>query len=208
MEQIYKKLYTIQKDGINLPKDTPVNTGKFTYYYFTLDKLMEVLRPILEKHKLLVFHQMIDGEMITRLVDTENPAQVISSCFPIQKEIEPQKVGSAITYGKRYNLGQIFNIITDEDDDGLKASTKPKTTHQDAHSTTSTPKTINGTPTCSHCGVDAVISPRTKNYYCPKFKEHPAGYVPLNYPNTPAKQIDEDNEAMREFEESLSDIEN
>lgn len=205
MKELYTKLYTIQKEGLNIAKNATADVGKFSYDYLTLDKLMETLRPILEKHKLLVFHQMISGEMITRLVDTENPEQIVSSCFPIQKEIEPQKAGSAVTYGKRYNLGQIFNILTDADDDGAKASTKPKTTHQEAHSTVSTPNTT-GTPTCSNCNIEAVISKRTGKWYCPKFKNHPEGYIALNYPNAPVKQIDGDEDAVQKFNEAMDDV--
>lgn len=41
---------------------------------------------------------------------------------------DPQKLGSCISYAKRYNLAQIFNIITDRDDDANAASTPAKTT--------------------------------------------------------------------------------
>lgn len=203
MKELYTKLYIIQKEGLNIAKNATADVGKFSYDYLTLDKLMEVLRPILEKHKLLVFHQMIAGEMITRLVDTENPEQIVSSCFPIQKEIEPQKVGSAITYGKRYNISQIFNILTDADDDGAKASTKPKTAHQEAHHEVSAQKTT-GTPTCSNCKIDAVPNRSGNGMHCPKFKSHPQGaYIPLIYPNAPVKDIDEDDDAVQKFNEAM-----
>jgi hypothetical protein len=41
---------------------------------------------------------------------------------------DPQKLGSCISYAKRYNLAQIFNIITDRDDDANAASTPTKNT--------------------------------------------------------------------------------
>ena len=41
---------------------------------------------------------------------------------------DPQGIGSAITYGKRYSLSSILGIVADEDDDGNQASSPtPKT---------------------------------------------------------------------------------
>lgn len=47
--------------------------------------------------------------------------------FPFAQS-DPQKMGSAITYAKRYLLTTVFNVIAEEDDDGNAASgntTKP-----------------------------------------------------------------------------------
>lgn len=42
-------------------------------------------------------------------------------------DITPQAQGSAITYMRRYALGAILGLATEEDDDGNEASTAPKT---------------------------------------------------------------------------------
>jgi hypothetical protein len=39
---------------------------------------------------------------------------------------DPQGLGSAITYQRRYALGAILNLNIDEDDDGNQASAKPQ----------------------------------------------------------------------------------
>lgn len=41
--------------------------------------------------------------------------------FPFAQS-DPQKMGSAITYAKRYLLTTVFNVIAEEDDDGNEAS--------------------------------------------------------------------------------------
>jgi hypothetical protein len=61
---------------------------------------------------------------VTCVVDTES-GEMLQSMFPMIQSNDPQKIGSCISYGKRYNIGQIFNIITDRDDDGNEAS-KPE----------------------------------------------------------------------------------
>ena len=44
-------------------------------------------------------------------------------CMPLAKN-DPQGVGSAITYGRRYGLAAIVGIVADDDDDGNAASAK------------------------------------------------------------------------------------
>ena len=51
----------------------------------------------------------------TSVYDIESE-EAIKSSFPITNP-DPQKFGSAMTYGKRYNLSALLNIVSDEDDD-------------------------------------------------------------------------------------------
>ena len=68
--------------------------------------------------QIAIYHAMRDdGVLVTTLYDCEDDTK-LESCFPRIESQDPQKLGSAITYGKRYNLGQLLNIVTDEDDDG------------------------------------------------------------------------------------------
>ena len=119
---VYKNLFEIQQAGLKFTKDTE---GVFNSKYVTLDALNEKLLPELKKHKLVVLHQTQETEkgfvVKTFIVDTEDGSSVASE-FPLSAELEPQKAGGAISYAKRYNLGQLFNIITDEDDDGAASS--------------------------------------------------------------------------------------
>ena len=41
----------------------------------------------------------------------------MSSEFTVNDITDPQQLGKVITYGRRYNLTSIFNILADEDDD-------------------------------------------------------------------------------------------
>jgi len=48
-----------------------------------------------------------------------------TSSTPSKDATDPQKLGSAITYARRYALGAILSLNIDEDDDGQKAATAP-----------------------------------------------------------------------------------
>jgi hypothetical protein len=42
--------------------------------------------------------------------------------MPVSKQNDPQAVGSAITYAKRYALAGVLGLNIDDDDDGNKAA--------------------------------------------------------------------------------------
>jgi len=98
----------------------------------TLDNIVDTLNPELIKNWLLVTHFIQNGNLVTRIADIETEEE-LESFFPMNAT-DPQKVGSEITYWKRYNLVALFNICADEDDDWNKASTS-----NDNHSQVSEP---------------------------------------------------------------------
>ena len=59
--------------------------------------------------------------VLTRLLHTSG--QWIESACPIPNAPDMQKMGSAITYARRYSLSAICGIAADEDDDANAAST-------------------------------------------------------------------------------------
>jgi len=113
---IYKKLFEIQGLAIKKGSDNPFFKSK----YSSLDDIMEKLLPILKENNLVLTHYTKDGAVCTELVDVES-GEKITSCISLG-EGTPQQKGGEITYYKRYNTGQIFNITTEEDDDANRAS--------------------------------------------------------------------------------------
>jgi hypothetical protein len=75
----------------------------------------------------------LDNTVIVETILTHTSGQWIQSelALPLLKA-DPQGVGSAITYGRRYGLAAIIGIVADVDDDGNAASGKstkqPETT--------------------------------------------------------------------------------
>jgi len=116
-----QKLLEVQKKLLTFNKDW--NNPHFKAKYLTLDNLLEKLLPICNELDLLVYHRMEDNQVITIV---KSDKEEIKSVFTIIDFSNPQKIWSAITYAKRYNLWQIFNIVTDDDDDWNKASEKSK----------------------------------------------------------------------------------
>lgn len=114
-----EKMFEIQKLHLKFPK----TTEGYNYKYVPLDEMWEKLVAVLDERNLLVVHQTVNKEVQTKVIDTESDEFEVSS-MPLPENLDPQKLGSAITYYRRYNLMQLFNLMAEDDDDG--ASTKPK----------------------------------------------------------------------------------
>ena len=120
---IYKKLYKVQKEIGAISKDStnPFYKSK----YFDINSLIKQLMPILEKHNLLLLQPISEGSQYSKIVDVDNGDSVESSLsLPI--DLDAQKIGSAITYYRRYTLQSLLGLQA-EDDDGNNASIPLKT---------------------------------------------------------------------------------
>lgn len=118
---LHTKLLEIQKKMMKYGKTA--SNPFFKSKYLTLDHLLEKLLPICNEMDILIYHSTENNEVVTTIESYEDGSRYgLKSKFPIGNVSDPQKIGSAITYAKRYNLWQLFNIVTDDDDDGNKAS--------------------------------------------------------------------------------------
>ena len=114
MKELFSKMLEFQKLNLSVEKN-----AKNPFYksdYITLDNLVSVITPHLNTLWLVLFHYTENREVKTSITDADTGKSIVSS-FPLPDTLEPQKVGSAISYGKRYNIGQLLNIRTDVDDD-------------------------------------------------------------------------------------------
>jgi hypothetical protein len=98
------------------------NNPYFRSKYANLDTdILPALNPLLQKHGLTVIHYtdiVENGKVIltTVVIDTETGATIESS-LPITKT-KVQEIGAEITYFRRYNIGQLFNLQLGDDVDG------------------------------------------------------------------------------------------
>lgn len=127
----------------------------FKSKYADLAEVWGVLREPLSKHNLAVI-QTTNGDgtkvvVITRLVHSSGE-WVKGSLTLKPMKMDPQGIGSAITYARRYALAAICGVVQ-EDDDANSAS--GKTLNQNQKSTQSTPPKQNKpvTPTVSKTQV-------------------------------------------------------
>ena len=175
---MYKKIQQVQQKIGKLSKDktNPFYKSK----YLDINGLLEQLQPILDEVGLVVTQPLtnIDGKPAIRTVvcDIENE-KMIDDVIVLPDLQDPQKMGSAITYYRRYALQSLF-LLQAEDDDANLASSKS--------SSIVNTKTLNETPTnlpegfppeppsygpepvddskCPDCGADMRTSKAGKKY--------------------------------------------
>lgn len=119
---IYKKLLDFQRLGITIKKGT-VNPF-FKSNYANLNEVLDkVTKPLNDMGVVIVQTVQTDG-LKTVLWDTEDESFIESTVEFVQKT-DAQKLGSNITYNRRYALVTMLGL-EDEDDDANKASDNAK----------------------------------------------------------------------------------
>jgi len=117
-----KKLLKIQQEIGTLSKNA--KNPFFKSQYLDLTTIIQHVTPLLNAEGLLLL-QPLSGDMVTSaIVDAESGDTVASSSLNLPNITDPQKLGSCVTYFRRYTLKSLL-AIAEEDDDGNKAS-KPE----------------------------------------------------------------------------------
>lgn len=104
----------------NVKRDTQGQVGHSKYKYATIDAVLEVVQPLLAKNG-LALAQYVVGDNLHAVLMHESGASADFGQYNLGTFVDSQKRGSAITYGRRYQLCSIFGIAQ-EDDDGAEAS--------------------------------------------------------------------------------------
>ncbi len=116
---IEKKVFKIQNEVGAIFNDA--TNPFFQSKYTDINSAIKQLQPLFKKHGIVFKQPIRDGKVLTILtcVDT---GQYVFSELELPVNADPQKVGSTITYYRRYTLIGLLGIFT-KDDDGNIAST-------------------------------------------------------------------------------------
>ena len=144
---IYKKLALIQAQVKGLGK----NQKAFNYDYVTGDKLLSVVRPLMDTYHLLLMPEVVDIQttpiaydtfdryskttttktevlavvkMRMNWVDSEDGEVISQEWAATGMNGFDKGYGSALTYGERYYLLKLFHLQTDKDDVDYLATTR------------------------------------------------------------------------------------
>lgn len=122
MKNVLTALLKVQQEIGSLVKQE--TNPFFKSKYFDINSLLEHSTPILNKHGLVVLQPIKDGKVVTEIYHAES-GEMLSSELELTNQNDPQKIGSEVTYFRRYTLGALLSIQA-EDDDGNGASGKNK----------------------------------------------------------------------------------
>lgn len=99
----------------------------FKSKYADLSAVWEACKDVLKSHKLAVIQTFSsenkDGTVLVKTRLVHDSGEWMEGELPMPyKDNNPQAVGSAITYARRYSLSAMLGIVTEEDDDANHAS--------------------------------------------------------------------------------------
>lgn len=114
-------LSVAKKDGLN---------PHFKSSYATLQSIWDSAREVLAPNGLSVVQTFAESDgtrmsIVTTLLHVSGQ-WIRGTLTIIPQRADPQGIGSAVTYGRRYAISALLGIVADEDDDGNAASTPPK----------------------------------------------------------------------------------
>ena len=128
VDKIFPAFVAFQAEMPPVPKDS-INPH-FRNKYASLGAITEATRPVLAKHGLAYtqFMTFVDGAqvMITRIIHVSGQWMEDGGYVLNPTKNDPQGMGSAVSYARRYCLSSCFGIISEDDDDGNKASEPAK----------------------------------------------------------------------------------
>jgi len=98
------------------------NNPFFKSKYASLANILDTIQKPLSECGLAI-SQFPDGNALTTIILHADSGEWMESSYvmPVAKQNDPQAMGSALTYARRYALGSILNLNIDDDDDGEKA---------------------------------------------------------------------------------------
>ncbi len=151
-------LFAFQGEVSKVGKDS-VNSH-FSKTYASLEKIMEVVKPVLQKHGLVLSQMLdnVDGAAALRtIVMHPESDQALEGVCPFPANLNAQQMGSAVTYFRRYGALAVLGIVTDADDDGNGASTATTAVHQTQAVANATSPTNVPLPAAPDAGIGGAI---------------------------------------------------
>jgi hypothetical protein len=121
---------TVPQSGFN-----PHFKNKFS----TLEDCINMTRPILSKHGLAISQMpnTLDGQyVLTTILMHESGESIVSNQPVVSMKQDPQSLGSALSYCRRYSLTGVLSLASgDFEDDGNAATAPAKATPAKAKAT-------------------------------------------------------------------------
>lgn len=114
-KSIRSALFNFQQEHLVLPRNGSgkASSGK-TYKYVTLDDMIQIAGPVLQKYG-IGFTQLVQTDkMETKLFHADSDTELMS-VINLGSPNNMQDYGGRITYAKRYALGAILGLSSEED---------------------------------------------------------------------------------------------
>tara|TARA_R110000796_G_scaffold21344_1_gene62860 strand:+ start:2126 stop:2692 length:567 start_codon:yes stop_codon:yes gene_type:complete len=120
---LHKKLFSLQQEVGKISKDA--TNPFFKSKYVDINSLISQLIPLLQKNRLLLMQPVQEGFVTSNIICIDSDENVESN-MRLPELDDPQKVGSCITYYRRYTLLALLGLPAEDDDGNVASNKKPK----------------------------------------------------------------------------------
>lgn len=124
IEALAKALVKFQKDMPSVKKDS--ENPYFKNRYASLAAIIDAIKEPMAKHGLSYSQFPVGEDELETILMHESGEYLRARMKMTPTDRKPQSVGSALTYARRYALGAILGLSTEEDDDANEASRTPR----------------------------------------------------------------------------------
>ena len=162
----FNDFMNLQKEVTKFKKleDNPYFNSK----YVSLPQMLEVIKPALHSNNFVLIQEPFIQENVsclrTRLLHTSGKEVIGEIKLATKDANDPQKIGGAITYMRRYSLGAMLGV-EEEDDDGNGASGKESHKKTYSSKSNSTKEPLPPVEKCNEWAEFIKKQPNPKSYY-------------------------------------------
>ena len=114
---LYRKVWDAKRQIGKVYRNAQSHHSK----YADLNNILDTVEPILFDMGLMLLQPIRENKVVTQVIDVES-GDMIESFIDLPNITDPQKLGSAISYFRRYTLSSLLSISTTDDDDAQSAT--------------------------------------------------------------------------------------
>ncbi len=141
--KLYTKLLTAKQNFNKVLKDS--DNPYYKSKYADLNAILSAVEPALMDQKLILLQPVEGDKVYTTIVDSETGESVSSYLLIPSSITDPQKIGAAVTYLRRFSAQSLMGLQAEDDDGNFlagkteKLTTTPKTAQPMTNKTSTAP---------------------------------------------------------------------
>lgn len=131
---MYEKLLNVQRELGAIQKDS--TNPYFKSKYFDINALLAHVKPVLNKHGLVIVQALTNvggkSALDTKIIDAESKNVIESEPVILPECTDAQKFGSAVTYFRRYAIQTLLALEAEDDDANIATNKITKKVEDDS----------------------------------------------------------------------------
>lgn len=110
---IYLKLWKAKQEIEGVKKNA--KNPHFKSNYADINAILDAVEPILHKYDLILLQPIENGKVCSHIIDVDSGKGIYSE-IELPNIQDPQKLGGAVTYFRRYTLQSLLALQAEDDD--------------------------------------------------------------------------------------------